>query len=860
MSGGDFWERVRLGFEAAIAAGPQEREAALSRACGGDARVRAEVRSLLESDASAGEFLCRPVAGALEGPAAAAGARFGPYEIEAEIGAGGMGVVYRARRADGAYEQEVVVKLLRGHALDRGLRRRFERERQVLASLRHPNIARLLDGGVGEGGEPFLVMEYVRGVDILAHCDAMGLGVAARLELFEAVCAAVQHAHSRLVVHRDLKPAHVVIDEDGRPKLLDFGVAAMLSGEGGETLTIERRLTPQYASPEQVRGEPVTTATDVYALGLILYELLSGRRPYTVRHGASDEERRLICEAQPPSPSRLLESREGAGAIAAARGTTARRLRRLLSGDLDTIVLTALRKEPERRYASAEALREDLRRYREGLPIAARPDTWGYRAARFAGRHRAAVAAGALAAAALVAATAVSAGFAVESARQARVANAVVDFLRDDLLAYADPHEEPDRDIRLRTVLDRAAGSVGARFADEPRVHAALRSTLGAAYLGLGEAGEALRHHEAALAARVESLGPRHAETLRAQSAVVGALIEAGEFERAGEIVPGLLAAARRRLGEADPLTLRTLKHEALVFDGLGEFGSAIASMARAAGAHERSLGANDPATLTVRNDMALMLVDAGRHDEAEPIVRGVLETRLERLGRGHPDTLLSLGSLGYLLSDRGRHGEAEAVLEEAVAVARETLGDGHPRTAAYLYLLAGALHGQERLAEALAVSGEALAARRARLGDTHPETLMSLSLQGSLLQDLGRSDEALGLLVERHALGVAAQGRDHPSTLIAANNVANALLEMGRPGEAEPVAAETVRLAKEGLPRGYWLVGAFQTNHGRALLELGRVAEAGETLREAEALLAAALGEDHERVARVRALLAELD
>lgn len=847
MSGVD-WSRVREVFERALDAPPAQRRSVVQEACAGDEALRAEVESLLRADAVATGFMDRPLVESAADSGSHAGRRFGPYELDEQIGIGGMGVVYRAHRADGAYEQEVVVKLLRGHALDGELHWRFERERQLLASLRHPNIARLLDGGVGEGGQPFLVMEFVRGEDILTHCSRGALGLAERLELFDAVCAGVQHAHRNLVVHRDLKPAHAVIDEDGQPKLLDFGIATILREETSDrfaTLTAENRLTPQYASPEQVRGEAVTTATDVYALGLILYELLAGEPPYRVQSGTTDADRRLICETSPLPPSRSVRDV---------------RLSRRLRGDLDTIVLTAIRKEPDRRYASAEALREDLRRYREGRPIASRPDTLAYRTMKFVARNRVTVGAAVVIAFALVAATVVSTKYALETARQIRIANAVAGFLRDDVLGYADPHVETDRDIKLRTVLDRAAGSIDDRFKDEPLVSAALRSTLGAAYLGLGEAEAALRHHEAALAIRRAELGESHPETIRAQSSVVGALIESGEFKRAGEIVPGLLAAARRRLGRADPVTLTTLKHEALVFDGLGEYEAAVESMQRAVAAHEQTLGSNDPATLTARNDYALMLVDAGRYEDAEPIVRSVLATRRATLGPEHPDTLLSIASLGYLLGERGREREAEAALLEAVEIARRTLGDDHPRTAAYLYLLASSLRAQERLEEAERVAAEALIIRRARLGEDHPETMMSLALEGSLLQDLGRYEEAHDALVERHALGVRAQGRAHPSTLIAANNIANLLLAMGAPSEAEPIARETVELAARELPEDYWLIGAFQTNLGRALAELGRTEEARAVLEEALTLLAWTLGEDHARVERVRVLLDGLE
>ncbi|HEY1435645.1 MAG TPA: serine/threonine-protein kinase, partial [Thermoanaerobaculia bacterium] len=381
------WQRVKEILDAALERPVAERETYLAGACGGDERLRRQVSALVRAAEGDGGMLDagNAIAGGAEVPAAPdrRGARAGAYELLAEIGHGGMGVVYLARRADDEFQKQVAVKLMRPGLLSDLDLRRFRSERQIAASLDHPYIARLLDGGTTERGEPYFVMEHVEGEPLLDYCAAQALSVHERLVLFQQVCAAVQYAHQNLVVHRDLKPGNILVGADGAPRLLDFGIAKLLSdgpSDGAATETFDRMLTPEYASPEQVRGRPVTTASDVYSLGVVLYELLSGEKPYRFATSDPTELVRLVCESDPERPST-----RAAG----------------LSGDLDAIVLKAMRKEPESRYASAAALAEDIGRYLEGRPVEARRGSAGYRARKFVRRHRVGVAATALVIAAL---------------------------------------------------------------------------------------------------------------------------------------------------------------------------------------------------------------------------------------------------------------------------------------------------------------------------------------------------------------------------------------------------------------------------------------------------------------------------
>ncbi len=852
-------------FAKAVETPAEQREALIVAECGDDTELAYKLRGMLKADMAATKRVMSIIDGEQAGDDNDIGRVIGAYRIEHVLGSGAMGVVYRARRADGAYDQEVALKLVAGRFADPDLRSRFLRERQVLATLQHRGIARLLDGGVTDDGAPFLVMEYVPGRPLTAYCDDNHLDITQRLVLFEKVCDAVRHAHANLIVHRDLKPAHILVDEQGQPKLLDFGIAAVLDSakEADATQTQLRRFTPQYASPEQLTGGSVTTSADVYALGVILYELLAGRLPYEVSTGASDLERRLICETLPAPPSHAATRASGGQsdpeAIAANRRVTPRRLRRQLSGDLDRVVMTALRKKPTRRYGSADALLEDLRRYRRGQPISAQPDTLSYRLRKFVGRHKLPAAAAAVVVMSLIGATAVSLNYAFQANRQAAIATAVVDFLRDDVLGKADPAQEADRNIRLRTVLDRAADSIGERFGDEPLVQAALRSTLGSAYSGLGEFDVARQHLEQAYALRSEHLGSSSADAIESRSAVAEAMIEAGDYDDAAAIVAELVTSTPDKLGSEHPVTLAALKLEALVHDGLGDYGKAAAAMSVALDQHRNALGPRHPDTLTVENDLALIFVDAGNYDAAEPLLRSVLAARREVLGATHPHTLLSHASLGYLLTHSGRPREAEPELNAVVSSADRILGEDHPNTAAYLNLLADSLRGQERFDEALQVSRRALRIQREALGNEHPQTRISIVMNGVLLQALGRLAEAEVFLRESHELAVRTLGADHPSALIAGNNLASLQLDAGHAEAAEELARDTVLQAKSALPDGYWLIGAFQTNHGRALLEIGQFSEAEAVLNEASGALSSALGADHERVARVQELLDQL-
>ncbi|HEY1895160.1 MAG TPA: serine/threonine-protein kinase, partial [Terracidiphilus sp.] len=427
------WQQIRNVFEHAELLNAFEREPYLAQACAGDPELRREVDSLLKAASEAGSaFMDRPAADLMQAPEDSdpsqtrIGRRLGPYQIVAEIGRGGMGEVYRAARIDGQFDQQVAIKLVRVGMGSAFIVERFLHERQILATLTHPNIARLLDGGTTPDGVPYLVMELIEGERIDAWCQARRLSVSDRLRLFLEVCGAVQHAHQRLVIHRDIKPGNILVTGDGLPKLLDFGIAKILDPSGDSETTVARPMTPEYASPEQIRGETITTATDVYSLGVVLYQLLTGRSPYRIASKTPHSWSHAITDTDPQRPSTAVmspirvEESPGPSAIRSEEivsdhETTPAKLRRRLAGDVDSILMMALRKEPERRYGSVQQLADDVTRHLNGLPVLSAKGSWSYAAGKFIARHRVVVAATALVMLALVAGIAAT-------ERQARIA------------------------------------------------------------------------------------------------------------------------------------------------------------------------------------------------------------------------------------------------------------------------------------------------------------------------------------------------------------------------------------------------------------------------------------------------------
>ncbi|MBV9082178.1 MAG: serine/threonine protein kinase [Acidobacteriaceae bacterium] len=679
------WQRVKDVFASALECDPRERHSFLDAACGLDAELRFEVESLLESDESSGDFIEKPppelnLLLSDERPAVAEiGKRVGAYELVREIGSGGMGTVYLAVRADAEFQKHVAIKLIRKGMESDLILNRFRKERQILASLEHPNIARLIDAGATPDGQPYLVMEYVEGQPIDHYCEMSDLSIRQRVALFRDVCAAVQCAHQSLIVHRDLKPGNVLVTPLGQPKLLDFGIAKLLEGRQdpspAPTRTGMPLMTPEYASPEQIRAEAVTTVSDVYSLGVILYQLLAGRYPYTRKGNSIWEVQRIVCDEDPAKPSSValrgpLDT-AAENVVTPAKNRLTRELRprtvsRQLRGDLDNIVLKAMAKEPSRRYSSAEALSEDLRRYLDGEPVAAHPPTIRYRALKFARRYRTSVTAAALLfvtlAGGIVATTQqahkaqrererAEASFERANRERARADNeaaaalAVNDFLRNDLLAQASaniqarPDTKPNPDLKVRTALDRAAARITGKFDNQPLVEAAIRQTIGDTYTDLGLYSEAQTQVERALTIRRRVLGDKHPDTLTSMQKL------------------SLLCWYRAKYSDAEPLLIQVVN------------------------TRRHLLGNANRDTLSAMNDLALLYWYQGKSADAEPLFKTVLETRRRILGQEHPDVLSSMTNLAGLYVQQGNYASAETFFAKVLEVRNRVLGPEHPDT-----------------------------------------------------------------------------------------------------------------------------------------------------------------------------------
>ena len=827
----DRWRRVSRLFDAAAETAPPERAALLDREARApdgtpDPTLRAEVERLLALDGGDGADLpVYDVGLALPPPE-----RAGPWRLVERVGEGGMGEVWRAERADGAYDAEAAVKLVRpGLAPD--LVARFRAERHVLARLDHPAIARLLDGGTASDGRPYLALGFVHGEPITDHCDRRRLSVDERLALFCEVCRAVAYAHRMLVVHRDLKPSNVLVEEApgggaARVKLLDFGIAKLLDEGAPFTAPVttegHRVMTPQYAAPEQVRGEPATTATDVYGLGVLLYELLTGRRPYAADAPTRAAVERAVLEASPADPS-AAAAEAGAEGRADARATDPARLRRRLRGDLDRIVLKALRKEPERRYDGPAALARDVERHLGGLPVEARPDSVGYRAHAFVRRHRrgvAATAAGVVFVAALTVGYTLRLASARTEAEAERAASeATVDFLIG-LFEVGDPVEARGDTATVYDLLGLGTAQVRTAFADYPRERGRLQTALARIYRNLGDLGRADSLYRAARA-----VAPAGTPAwMEAQLGLASVLKIHGDYDASERAYRRALAAAppgARLRALADLAALLRLQGDLAASDSLYAL-----VLARRAGRDSTDLAAD-------LHNVGVLRADLGRPDEGAAALREALAIKERRLGPNHLLTALTLNSLGVVEQDRGRYDAAEALYRRALAVYRTHHGDGHDDVATVRLNLGDLAHVQGDYDTALAEYRAARDTWRVALGDDHPYVALATLNVGWALHDAGRYGEAEGYYRDALARDRAALGDDHVEVGADWVRLGLLYLDLGRPAESEPAYREAVRCLGAGYPPGHPALVEARVGLARALDGQGRRDDARDALRD---------------------------
>jgi serine/threonine-protein kinase len=887
------WNEIERLLDLALEQPADERRAFLEQACAGDMALLEEVSRLLRScerpeawlDGQAPSYAA-PLVNEAEKSATTEATRVGPYRIVGEAGHGGMGTVYLAER-DEPYHQRVALKLVRGGlSLDDHLVRRFVEERQILASLEHPRIARLLDGGITHEGLPWFALEYVEGLPIDRYVELHRLPLEARLELFLAVCDAVQYAHQNLVVHRDLKPGNILVTADGQVKLLDFGIAKLVAGgQHAETRTGLRLMTPDYASPEQVRGESVTVASDVYSLGVLLYELLTSRRLYRLSDPTSLREVELaVLEQEPERPSARVEDA---------------RLRRRIRGDLDTIVLTALRKEPARRYSSAEQLAADLGRHLKGRPVSARPDRWSYRAGKFVRRHRLGVLAAATVLLAVVGGLAATQWKAREATKEAARAERVTEFLVS-LFREADPEQARGREVTARELLQRGERRLDSVLVGEPDLRARLLGVLGVIHTQLGLYGRADSLLARAVSLTRETRGEDSPELAERLSDWAEALSREAKFAAADSAAREALAIRRRRFGPNDSSVAANLQSLGGIARGRGLTDSAVAFHRQALAIDRRLYGDGHLVVAEVLNDLGVALDELGDLPAAESAAAAALAIKRRWLDPDHPSVITSLHNLGLVREDQGDHQESERLKREVVERFRRLYPDGHPDLAVALKMLGSRLRHRQRYEEAESLFIQARAMQQALLGPAHPAVFFTLNALAVLRYqkgDLGAAERDMRAVFEhlRQTLG-----EDNPNTLQVLTNVGAILRDEGNYRGAEPllrralasrrrvlgddhpdvaqswgvlgellylegdlVGAErayrqALAINRNGLPPGHDIMAWRLHGLGQVLTAAGRASEAEPLLREALAIRTKKLEPGDRLTAKTRLKLGE--
>lgn len=875
------WQRIQSLFEETLDAPPAERATRLESACAGDADLRRSVESLLASDQSTSDPLQDAISEAaesllIEHQDRLVGTRVGHYRIVSILGHGGMSTVYRGERDDDQYRQVVAIKVLHHAALHPRLRSRLHSERHILATLAHPSIARLIDSGDLEDGTPYLVMEHVDGEPIDAYCDSRTLFVRERIELFLKVCEAVQFAHRNLVVHRDIKGANILVSADGAPKLLDFGIAKLLAPESlSHTVPVtrlqERILTPENAAPEQVLGRTITTATDIYALGVLLYQLLTGRSPYRLLSYSQLQLERAICMDDPMRPSQIVVAKLGSeteadrSRISDRRGLSPERLRARLAGDLDAIVAMAMRKEPDRRYPSVEALAEDLTRHLLGNPVKARQGDWRYNTAKFLRRHLLPVLAvgAAFLGLALIAGVTLWQNHRIELAREATAqerdrAQQVSAFLVD-VFSEADPFKAQGHTATAQELLDRGAEKILSNATLQPEVRAQLLESIGLAYRRQGLSDRAIPLFEQAVAIRRAERPLDYRRTAAALANLARALTDGGN-----------LASAEAYLQQAlDMSRLVDTSPSVETADILVQFGqfelNAKSDQRRAAklftealGIYRSTLGDRHLSVAVTLSGLATAAAWSDDYAAAERYERQAIEIFQATVSRNYPDHAVALATLGYILTQRGQYREAESLLTEALRIERSVFGVASERVAQIESQFSLLYDRQDDESRAISAMQEAIRIESQARGPEHFLTAYYLDGLAELYlktRDLARAEETV-----RQALAIYAKTLppQHLYVASARLTLGEILLSRGLPSAAESELRASLEINSAAAGPEKWRTARSAASLGWALIEENRAAEGEPMLVAARAELLATVGASHPATRQATARLVE--
>jgi serine/threonine protein kinase/Tfp pilus assembly protein PilF len=872
-------------FDAAMELPPEQRAAHLDHACGGDAALRRRVESLLKADESRCEFLDSPTDPAAAAPTIAialpsalekAGDRIGRYKLLQQIGEGGCGVVYMAEQEEPVCRR-VALKIIKLGMDTKSVIARFEAERQALALMDHPNIAKVLDAGATETGRPYFVMELVRGLKITEYCDEARLSTHARLDLFTQVCQAIQHAHQKGIIHRDIKPSNILVSANdgpalaGCPKVIDFGIAKATAGQKLTDKTVFTAFeqfigTPAYMSPEQavLTSVDIDTRSDIYALGVLLYELLTGKTPFDAQELLAiglDEMRRTIREQEPQRPSTRISTlaQNELSTTAQRRGIAAPKLVSELRGDLDWIVMKALEKDRARRYETANGLAMDIHRHLSNEPVVACPPSRLYRLQKMVRRNKLAFAAGSAVTASLVVGLTLSTVlfFRERAARkqataQAAIARAVIDFLQNDLLrqagsrAQAEAHFTPDPNLTVRVALERAAERIGDRFKDQPLQEAEISFAIGNAFREVGEAERGIVHLQRSVALSRAKLGPGHPSTLSSMASLAGTYHFAGKLDQALPLLEETLKLRKTTLGPENRDTLGSMNNLALAYRDAGKLDQALPLFEETLKHMQATLPPGDPFTLKAMASLAGAYHFAGKLDQALPLFEETLKLMKATLPPGDPNSLSAMANLADCYRGAGKLDQALPLYEETLKLRKATLQPEHPDTLSSMYDLANCYRDADKLDQALPLFEETLTLRKATLGRDHPETLQSMNFLAVAYREAGELDQALPLFEETLRFRKATLGPDHIDTLDSMYNFASTYREAGKLDQALPLFEETLKLRKATLGRDH--PHTLQSMNGLALAyhDAAKLDQALPLHEETLKLRKATLGPDH--------------